>query len=98
MLREFRFNRFQWVMVAKHSINPRNFYYASIFTAAQVTALPDEVDGKDRLTSEQVLISILYLCLGEKGLDELHKRRPHLDLSITRYSRVLDAIETEFKK
>ena len=40
----------------------------------------------------------MYLCPGEKGQDELHKRRPHLDLSTTRYSRVLDTIETEFKK
>ena len=85
-------------MVAKHSINPRNFYYASTLTAAQVTALPEEVDGKDRMTSEQPLISNLYLCLGENGQDELHKRRPHLDLSTTRYSRILDAIETEFRK
>ena len=85
-------------MVAKHSINPKNFYYASTLTAAQVTALPEEVDGKDRLASEQTLILNLYLCLGEKGQDELHKRRPHLDLSTTRYSRVLDTIETEFKK
>ena len=85
-------------MVAKHSINPRNFYYASSLTAAKITALTEEVDGKDRMTSEQTLISNLYLCLGEKGQDELDKRRPHLDLSPTRYSRVLDAIETEFKK
>ena len=98
MLWKFWFNRFQWGIVAKHSINPRKFYYASTLTAAQVTALPEEVDGKDRLTSEQTLISNLYLCLGEKGQDELHKRRPHLDLSTTRYFRVLDAIETEFKK
>ena len=80
-------------MVAKHSINPRNFYYASTLTAAQ-----GKIDGKDRMTSEQTLISNLYLCLGEKGQSELHKRRPHLGLSTTRYSRVLDAIETEFKK
>ena len=85
-------------VVAKHSINPRNFNYASTLTAAQVTALPEEVDGKDRLTAEQTLISNLYLCLGKKGQDELHKRKPHLDLSTTRYSRVLDAIEIEFKK
>ena len=85
-------------MVAKHSINPKNFYYASTLTAAQVTASPEEVDGKNRLASEQTLISNLYLCLGEKGQDELHKRKPHLDLSTTRYSRVLDTIETEFKK
>ena len=98
MLWEFWFNRFQWGMVAKYSINPKNFYYASTFTAAQVTDLPVEVDGKDRLASEQTLISNLYLCLGEKGQDELHKKKPHLNLSTTRYSRVLDNIGTEFKK
>ena len=97
MLWEFWFNRFQWGMVAKHGLNPKNFYYAKTLTAAQVTALLEEVDGKDRLASEQTLISNLYLCLGKKGQDELHKRKPHLDLSTTRYSRVLDTIETEFK-
>ena len=89
---------FQWGMVAKHGLNPKNFYYASTLTAAQVAALPEEIDGKNRLASEQILISNLYLCLGEKGQDELHKRKPHLDLSTTRYSRVLDTIKTEFKK
>ena len=54
-------------MVAKHSKNPKNYYYATTLTAAHVTALPEEVDGKNRLESEQVLISNLYLCLGEKG-------------------------------
>ena len=98
MMWEFWINRFQWGMVAKHSLNPKNFYYADTLSAAQVTALPEEVDGKNRLESEQVLISNLYLCLGEKGQDELHKRRPHLDLSAIRYPRMLDALETEFKK
>ena len=98
MLWEFWFHRFQWGMISKHSLNPKNFYYASTLTAAQVTALPEEVDGKDRLASEQMLISNLHLCLGEKGQDELHKRRPHLDLSTTRYTRVLYTIEMEFKK
>ena len=98
MMWEFWINRFQWGMVAKHSLNPKNFYYADTLSAAQVTAFPEEVDGKNRLESEQVLISNLYLCLGEKGQDELHKRRPHLDLSVIRYPRMLDALETEFKK
>ena len=66
MLWEFWFNRFIWGMVAKHSINPRNFYYASTLTAAQLADLPEEVDGKNRLVSEQTLISNLYLCLGRK--------------------------------
>ena len=56
------------------------------------------MDRKNRLESEQTLISNLYLCLGEKGLDELRKIRPHLDLSTIRYPRMLDALETEFKK
>ena len=98
MMWEFWINRFQWGMVAKHSLNPKNFYYADTLSAAQVTALPEAVDGKNRLESEQVLISNLYLCLGGKGQDELHKRRPHLDLSAIRYPRMLDALETEFKK
>ena len=98
ILWEIQFNRFQWGMVAKHGINPRNFYYASTLTAAQATALPEEVDGKDRLMSEQTLISNLYLCLRGKGQDEFHKRKPHLDLSTTLYSRVLDAREIKFKK
>ena len=33
---------------------------------------------------------------GGKGQDEFH--RPHLDLSTTRFARVIDALETEFKK
>ena len=67
MLWEFWFNRFQWGLVAEHSINPKIFYYASTRTTAQITALPEEVDGKNWLEAEQTLMSNLYLCLGEKG-------------------------------
>ena len=98
MMWEFWINRFQWGMMAKHTINPKNYYYAATLTAAQVSALTEEVDGKNRLESEQILISNLYLCLGEKGQDELHKRRPHLDLSTFRYPRMPCVLETEFKK
>ena len=98
MLWEFWMNRFQWGMVAKHSINPKNHNFAATLTATRITALPAEVDGKNWLESEQILISNLYLCLGEKGQDELHKRRSHLYLSTIRYPRMLDALETEFKK
>ena len=89
---------FQWGMVAKHSFNPKIFYFASTLTEAQIGDLAPEVDGKARLESEKTLISNLYLCLGENGQDELHKRRPHLDLTTARYPRVLDAMEGEFKK
>ena len=94
MLWEFWLNRFQWGMVAKHSINPKNFYFAS----TQIAALPENVDGKNWLEAEQTLISKLYLCLGEKGQEEFHKCKPHLDLRASRYPRVLDAMEGEFKK
>ena len=98
ILWEFWLNRFQWGMVAKHSINPKDYYFADTLTATQITALPEEVDGKNRLPSEQTLISNLYLCLGERGREEFHKRRPHLELGDSRYPRVLDAMEGEFKK
>ena len=38
------------------------------------------------------------MCLGKKGQDEVHKRSPNLDLTNTRYPRVLDTMEGEFKK
>ena len=98
LLWEFWMNRFQWGMVAKHSINPKNYYFAAILTEAQVNHLPGEVDGNNRLESEHTIISKLYLCLYEKGQDELHKRRSHLEISTIRYPRILDALETEIKK
>ena len=51
-----------------------------------------------QLASEQTLVSNLNLCLGEKGQEEFHKRRPQLDLRESRYPSVLDAMEGEFKK
>ena len=50
------------------------------------------------MEAEQTLISNLYLCLGERGQDELHNRKPHLDLATTRYPRVLDEFESVFRK
>ena len=35
---------------------------------------------------------------GGKRQDEFHKRKPHFDLTATRYPRVIDALETEFNK
>ena len=54
-------------------------------------AFPADVDGKNRTESEQTLISNLYQCLGKKGLDELHKGRPHLEQRATGYTWVFDA-------
>ena len=59
---------------SKTLIYPKNFYFASNLTEAQIGDFAPEVDGKPRLESEETLISNLYLCLGEKGQDELKKR------------------------
>ena len=36
--------------------------------------------------------------LGGRGQEELHKRRPHLELGEARYPRLLDAMEGQFRK
>ena len=98
MLWEHWITRFIWGVIAKHSFNPKTFYFDRTLTATQITDLPEEVNGKNRLEAEQTLISNLYLCLGERGQDELHHRKPHLDLATTRYPRVLDEFENVFRK
>ena len=55
------------------------------------------MNGEKRVESEQTLISGQYF-FDEKGQDELEKRRPHLDLAVSRYPRVLEAIEGELKQ
>ena len=96
MMWEFWINRFQWGMVAKHSINPKNYHYAATLTAAEVTALPEEVDGKNRLESDKYLFQICICVWGERG--KTNSTKDDLDLSTIRYPRMIDALETEFKK
>ena len=60
--------------------------------------MPAELSGNNCLEAEQTLISNLSLCLGERGQDELHNRKPHLDLAATRYPRVSDEFESVFRK
>ena len=84
MLWEHWITRFTWGVIAKHSFNPTAFYFAQTLTAGQITALSEKVNGKNRLEAEQTLISNLYLSLEKRGQDELHNRKPHLDLAATR--------------
>ena len=98
MMWEFWYTCFQLGMVAKHGVNHKTFHSGGSLTTAQITALPEEVDGKNRLKCEQMLISNLYLCLEEKGQEEFHNIPPHMDLGATRYPRVFDALEAELKK
>ena len=89
---------FTWGVIAKHSFNQKTFYVDRTLIEAQITDLPAKVNGKNRLEADQTLISNLYLCLGEHGQDELHNRKPHLDLAVTRYPRRLDEFVSVFRK
>ena len=51
MLWEFWLNRFQWGMVAKHSINPKNYYFADTLTEAQITTFLTGKSGREKQIS-----------------------------------------------
>ena len=85
-------------VIVKHSFNPAAFYFARTLTDAQIADLPAEVSGKNRPEAEQTLISNIYLCLGERGQEKIHNRKPRLDLAATGYPRVLDEFESVFRK
>ena len=53
MLWEHWITRFTWGVIAKHSFNPTAFYFDRTLTAAQITDLPEDVNGKNRLEAEQ---------------------------------------------
>ena len=69
-----------------------------MLTTAKSTALPPEVLEKNRVEAEQTLFPNLYLCLGGRGQDKLHDRKPHLDLTTTSYPRILDEFEESLRK
>ena len=56
-------------------------------------ALSADVMEKTRVQTEQTLISNLYLCLGERGKNELHNQRPSINLATTRYHRLSNIFE-----
>ena len=39
----------------KHAFNPTPFYFARKLTATQIAALPEEVQGKNRVEAEQTI-------------------------------------------
>ena len=54
-------------MIIKYDIDPDDFYFANTLNTAAITALPEEVNGKNRLDSEKKLKSNLYLCIGDEA-------------------------------
>ena len=56
-------------MIAKYDIDPDDFYFANTLNAAAIAALPEEVNGKNRIEAEKKLKSNLYLCIGARHRD-----------------------------
>ena len=67
-------------MIAKYDIDPDDFYFASTLNAAAITALPEEVNGKNRLDSEKKLKSNLYLCIGDEAQRIFKARKPTVNI------------------
>ena len=85
-------------MIAKYDIDPDDFYFANTLNAAAVTALPEEVNGKNRLDSEKKLKSNLYLCIGDEAQRIFKARKPTVNIKTVRYPRVLDEMQSVFQR
>ena len=80
-------------MIAKYDIDPDDFYFASTLNAAAITALPEEVNGKNRLDSEKKLKSNLYLCIGDEAQRLFKARKPTVNIKT-----VLDEMQSVFQR
>ena len=86
-------------MITKCDIDPPDdFYFASTRNAAAITALPEEVNGKNRLDSEMKLKSNLYLCIGDEAQRIFKARKPAVNIKTVRYPRVLDEMLSVFQR
>ena len=85
-------------MIAKYDIDPNDFYFASTLNAAAITALPEEVNGKNRLESEKKLKSNLCLCIGDEAQRIFKARKPTVNIKTERYPRVLDEMQNVFQR
>ena len=54
-------------MIAKYDIGPDDFYLARTLNAAAIAALPEDVNGKNRMEAEKKLNSNLYLRIGDEA-------------------------------
>ena len=85
-------------MIAKYDIDPDDFYFASTLNAAAITALPEEVNGKNHLDSEKKLKSNLYLCIGDEAQRIFKARKPAVNIKTVQYPRVLDEMQNIFQR
>ena len=90
--------KIHWGMIAKYDIDPDDFYFARTLNAAAITALPEEVNGKNRIDAEEKLKSNLYLCIGDEAQKIFKARKPAVNVKTERYARVLDEMQNVFQR
>ena len=83
---------------SKYDIDSDDFYFARILNAAAIAALPEEVNGKNRIEAEKKLKFNLYLCIGDKAQRIFKARKPVVNVKTKRYPRVLDEMQIVFKR
>ena len=59
--------KFRWGMIAKYDFDPDDFYFVRTLNAAAIAALPEDVNGKNRIEAEKKLKSYLNLCIGDEA-------------------------------
>ena len=90
--------KFHWGMIAKYDIDPDDFYFVRTLNAAAIAALPEDVNGKNRIESEKKLKSNLYLCIGDEAQRIFKARKPAVNVKTERYPRVMDDMQNVFKR
>ena len=90
--------KYHWGMIAKYDIDPDDFYFARTLNAAAIAALPEEVNGKNRIEAEKKLKSNLYICIGDEAQRTCKARIPAVNVKTERYPRVLDEMQNFFKR
>ena len=76
--------KFNWGMIAKYDIDPDDFYFARTLNAAAIAALPEDVNGKNRIKAEKKLKSNLYLCIGDEAQGTFKARKPAVNVKTER--------------
>ena len=84
-------------MIAKYDIDPDDFYFARTLNAAALAALPEDVNGKNRIEAEKKLSSNLYLCFRDEAQRIFKARKPAVNVKTEMYPRVLDEMQNVFK-
>ena len=85
-------------MIAKFDIDPDDFYFARTLNAAAITALPEEVNGKNRIDAEKKLKSNLYFCIGDEAQRIFRAQKPAVNVKTELYPRVLDEMQNVFQR